>query len=92
MKYRQERFDIGPRPGPAAVAVILTLVFLNASTLSAAARGGHGSDRAFASGGGMHGAQFTSGHRHGNDAYVKAASEERDRLLNTQIRSICRGC
>jgi hypothetical protein len=36
--------------------------------------------------------QFAGGHRHGNDEYIKAASEERDKLLNTQIQSICRGC
>ena len=40
----------------------------------------------------MHGAEFAGGRRHGNDAYAKAASEERDRLLDTQIKSICRGC
>ncbi|MGZ3285130.1 MAG: hypothetical protein ACXU9A_20965 [Xanthobacteraceae bacterium] len=40
----------------------------------------------------MHGAEFAGGHRHGNDAYARAASEERDRLLDTQIKSISRGC
>jgi hypothetical protein len=25
-------------------------------------------------------------------AYIKAASDDRDELLNTQIKSICRGC
>jgi hypothetical protein len=92
MRYWQKCFDRGFRFGPAVVAVILTLAFLNASTLSADARGSHGSDHAFADGGGLHGVQFASGHRHGNDAHIKAASEERDRLLNTQIKSICRGC
>ena len=28
----------------------------------------------------------------GNDNYVKAASEQRERLLNTKLKSICRGC
>ena len=28
----------------------------------------------------------------GNDADVKAAAEEEDKLLNTKIKSICRGC
>jgi hypothetical protein len=40
----------------------------------------------------MRGSQFAGGHRHGNDEYIKAASEERDKLLNTQIKSICRSC
>jgi len=42
----------------------------------------------------VHGAHFTSDrrHRHGNDTYAKAASEETDKLLKTKIKSICRGC
>lgn len=44
----------------------------------------------------MHGADgggsFAGNDRRGNDAYVKAASEEEDKLLNTKIKSICRGC
>jgi len=44
----------------------------------------------------MHGADgggsFAGDRRHGNDAYVKAAAEEEDKLLNTKIKSICRGC
>ena len=43
----------------------------------------HGSD-----GGGS----FAGNRRHGDDAYVKAASDEEDKLLNTKIKSICRGC
>ena len=38
----------------------------------------------------MHGAHFAGGRR--NDAYAKAASNELDKLLNTKIKSICRGC
>ncbi len=45
--------------------------------------GGHGMP-------GVHGAG--GGRRHGNDSYMKAASDDRDKLLNTQIKSICRGC
>jgi hypothetical protein len=37
-------------------------------------------------------ASFADDRRRANDAYVKSASAERDRLLNTQIKSICRGC
>jgi hypothetical protein len=54
--------------------------------------GGHGMGRAFG-GHGMPGAHSAGGgHRHGNDSYMKAASDDRDKLLNTQIKSICRGC
>jgi len=78
-------------------AAAASLALLAASTLSANAHGGHGFShgsgfsRDFA-GRGMHGAQFSGGRRHGNDDHIKAASEDRDRLLNTQIKSICRGC
>jgi hypothetical protein len=37
----------------------------------------------------MHGAPFAGDRRH---AYIKAASDERDKLLNTKPKSICRGC
>jgi hypothetical protein len=40
----------------------------------------------------MRGAPFANDRRHGNDAYVKPASEERNKLLTTKIKSICRGC
>jgi len=40
----------------------------------------------------MHGPQFAGDRRHGKDAYTKAASDERDKLLNSQLKSICRGC
>jgi hypothetical protein len=76
--------------GSSLAAAVLTLAFLTMSALSADARG-HGFDHAFA-GHGMHDPQFAAGRRHGNDNYIKAASQERDKLLNTQIKSICRGC
>ena len=47
------------------------------------ARGGHGF--------GGHGGEFAGGYRHGNDSYVKAASDEREKLLETKLKSICRG-
>jgi hypothetical protein len=56
---------------------------------SAQARGGHGFGRG---GHGMHRAPFAGDRRHGNDAYAKAASDERDKLLTKRIKSICRGC
>lgn len=64
----------------------MTLVaLLTSSAAPAIARGGHGRG-----GHGMHGAHMAGGH--GNDAYANAASQERDRLMNTRIKSICRGC
>lgn len=66
-----------------------------AMAASARARGGHGFHHGLG-GHEMRGADgdgsFASGHRRGNDAYVKAASEEEDKLLNSRIKSICRGC
>jgi len=38
------------------------------------------------------GGAFASDARHANDDRVKAAFEEEDRLLNSRIKSICRGC
>jgi hypothetical protein len=59
------------------------------------ARSGHGFHHGFG-GHEMHGGDgdgsFAGDRRHGNDAHVKAASEEEDKLLNTKIKSICRGC
>jgi len=42
--------------------------------------------------GGTAGTGFADDHRHANDAYTKAASDERDKLLDTRIKSICRSC
>jgi hypothetical protein len=59
------------------------------------AHGGHGFGHGFGRGfgeHGMHGAGFAGDRRHANDAYAKAAAEERDKWLDTQIKSICRGC
>jgi hypothetical protein len=67
------------------IAAIMAL--LAACTLSAQARGGHGFE-----GRGAHGEPFAGGRRHGNDSYIKAASEEREKLLDTKLKSICRGC
>jgi hypothetical protein len=69
------------------MAVTWGMVVLSARALPAEARGGHGfGERS------IHGSEFAGGHRHGNDSYVKAASDEREKLLNTKLKSICRGC
>jgi hypothetical protein len=77
------------------VAAGLATALLTISTLSADARGhgfgGHGLGHGLA-GHGMHGAEFAGDRRHGNDTYINAASEEHDRLLDKEIKSICRGC
>jgi hypothetical protein len=78
-------------PRPAVVAASLGLAFLTASPLPADARGMHGLGRSFG-GHGMHGPQFSGDRRHGNDAYIKASSDERDKLLTTKLKSICHGC
>jgi hypothetical protein len=76
--------SIGERATLAAACLV-------ALTFSANARGGHEAEHASAPSG-MHGAQFAGGRRHGNDPHIKAAIEERDRLLTTQLKNICRGC
>ena len=40
----------------------------------------------------MAGARSAGGCRRGNDSYIKAASDDRDKLLDTKIKSICHGC
>jgi hypothetical protein len=66
-----------------------------ALTAPVEARGGHGLHHGFG-GHEMHGraggGSFAGDRRHDNDGHVKAASDEEDKLLNTQIKSICRGC
>ena len=64
-------------------ATVLAGIFLAVFTLPADARG-HGFSK--------HDAEFAGGRRRGNDNYVKAASDEREKLLNTKLKSICRGC
>ena len=58
---------------------------LKISSALSASHGSHG-------GHGMHRAPFARDRSHGDDAYNKAASDDLDKLLNTQIKSICRGC
>jgi Spy/CpxP family protein refolding chaperone len=74
------------------VAALLLAALMAGLALPADARGGgHGFGRGFAAHG-RHGPQFAGGRRHGNDDYVKAASDDRDKLLTDKIKSICRGC
>jgi len=91
MVLRQKWLDAARTARSAVVAAGLGTALLASSTLPADARGGHGFGRGMG-GHGMHGAPFAGDRRHANDTYIKAASEERDKLLNTQIKSICRGC
>jgi hypothetical protein len=72
-------------------AATLVVVWASLAPPAEARGGGRGFARGF-SGHGGHGPQFAGGRRHGNDASIKAASEDRDKLLTTQIKSICRGC
>jgi hypothetical protein len=54
--------------------------------------GGHHGRRGGFGGNGTRNDAFAGDQRHGNDNYVKAASREEDKLLDTRIKSICSGC
>jgi hypothetical protein len=91
--------DMAPTIGCSALVFGLALSLSSVLAPPAEARGGHGFGRGFHGGQGVYGgryringASFADDRRRANDAYVKSASAERDRLLNTQIKSICRGC
>lgn len=83
------------RPARVITAAGFIMMLSMAMAASAEARGSHRFHHRFG-GHEIHGADgsgsFASDRRHGNDAYAKAASEEEDKLLNTKIKSICRGC
>ncbi|WGS23359.1 MULTISPECIES: hypothetical protein [unclassified Bradyrhizobium] len=76
----------------------LFLTALAVSMVAADARGGHGFGRGGLHMHGMHGGgatgagAFAADKRHADDPYIKAASDEEDRLLNSKLKSICRGC
>jgi hypothetical protein len=91
MIRRQRFFEVTRAMQSRLVAASLAAAFLTSLTGPADARGVHGFGRGFG-GHGMHGAQFAGDRRRGNDAYTKAASDEQDKLLNSKLRSICRGC
>jgi hypothetical protein len=76
------------------LALGLALTMLAASMAAAGARGGHGGRGGFHMRGGAAGGAgaFATDKRHADDPYTKAASEEEDRLLNSKLKSICRGC
>jgi hypothetical protein len=75
----------------------LALLGLIAALPQADARSGHhggiGGHHGTGGGGGPRGSgAFAGDQRHANDDYVKAAAEEEDKLLDSKIKSICRGC
>jgi hypothetical protein len=75
-----------------ALVVILAIVIsVGAAFTSAASARGHDGIRSSRGGAIANGSGFAAGRRHSNDAYVKAASQERDRLLK-KLKDICRGC
>jgi hypothetical protein len=79
----------GSRAGSLAVAGLVAAALMAGWTSAADARGGwHRSGQAAPGGE----ADAAGGRRHGNDSYMKAASAERDKLLNNKLKSICRGC
>jgi hypothetical protein len=92
---RWQKWFLMPRAARLAfVAAGLVVAVLGLSLLPAEARrGGHGFGGHHGLGGhGMHGPQLAGGRGHGNDAYTQAVSDERDKLLDSKLKSICRGC
>ena len=77
-------------------ALALALLGLVSALAPADARsgrhGGLGGRHGMGGGAGMRGGNLASDQRHANDDYVKAAAEEEDKLLDSKIKSICRGC
>ena len=75
------------------VALLLTLLAVAMPAVDARGGHGHGGGHSHGMHGGANGAgSFADDKRHGNDAFTKAASDEEDRLLNSKLKSICRGC
>ncbi|MGY3534987.1 MULTISPECIES: hypothetical protein [Bradyrhizobium] len=73
----------------------LLLALVTAAMPPADARGhGHGGGHSHGihAGGGSRGGGFAADRRHADDPYTKAAADEEDRLLNSKLKSICRGC
>jgi hypothetical protein len=90
-KLFQELFKVKRAAQSTLVVTSLATAILTLLTLSADARGIHGFGRGVG-GGGMHGGQLARDRRHGNDAYTNASSDETDKMLNSKLKSICRGC
>jgi hypothetical protein len=92
MPHLQVKFS---RSRAACVITAAGSILILSMAAPAEARGGHGFHHGLG-GHEIHGSEgggsFAGNRRHGNDAYVRAASEEEDKLLNTKIKSICRGC
>ncbi len=79
------------------MAFLAVLAGLMAAAPAQARSGHHGfathGHHGLGHGAALHGGNtFAGGQRHDNDVYVNAASQEQDRLLDTRIKNICRGC
>jgi hypothetical protein len=93
-KMRQRGNDPATRrsPGSLPVAALVAVALVAGWTSAANARGGWHGFAHVGAGAEAHGGERGGGRRHGNDSYMKAASAERDKLLNNKLKSICRGC
>ncbi|MBP1296510.1 hypothetical protein AB7M49_006592 [Bradyrhizobium elkanii] len=74
------------------VGLLLALLAVAMPAADARHGHGHGGGHAMHVGGATGAGGFADDKRHGNDPYTKAASDEEDRLLNSKLKSICRGC
>jgi hypothetical protein len=84
------------RPTGLTIALVLGLIAALPTVAAHSGRhGGSGGHHGMADGPGSATRQsgaFAGDQRHANDDYVKAAAQEEDKLLDTKIKSICRGC
>jgi hypothetical protein len=71
-----------------AATATAVMLFAGSAATAEAHGGRHGSPQVETEAG----VHLAAGRRHGNDAYIKAASENREKLLNSKLKDICRGC
>jgi hypothetical protein len=88
MIQRQTWLKLRRAARPVAAAATLAAIFCTALAGPADARGGHRGHHHH----GMRHARLASDAGPGNETTIKAAAQEGDRLLNTKLKSICRGC
>ncbi len=86
---------IAMRITTAATLTVLAVLVASMPAADARYRHGHGFKHhglGLHAGRGAHAGAGGAHSRHGNGTYVNAATEEENKLLDTKIKNICRGC